>query len=110
MVREIVDRAWGVKAMQHKKKEPESAPPEEDDPYSAKSLMQDPIGQDISRKRYWVLDSKYLPTGRSQRFHHMLTFIYPEQIHPDYMFQQTLGKSHKALKAWLVPGMNTSRR
>jgi len=57
-IKDTLDRAWGVKAMSHKKKDQaESAPPPDDDPLSQKSLMQQPIGQDTSRKRYWVLDS-----------------------------------------------------
>lgn len=60
-VREVLDRAWGVKAMSHKKKDQvEAAPPPPEDPFSQTSLLQQPIGQDTSRKRYWVLDSEHL--------------------------------------------------
>jgi hypothetical protein len=58
-IRDVVDRAWGVKAMSHKKKEQETAPPAAEDPLSQLSLQQQPIGQDTSRKRYWVLDSEH---------------------------------------------------
>ncbi|KZT43742.1 hypothetical protein SISSUDRAFT_1039618 [Sistotremastrum suecicum HHB10207 ss-3] len=55
-VREILDRAWGIKHMQHKKKEGETAPPDADDPMSQEHLIMQPIGTDKTKVRYWVVD------------------------------------------------------
>ena len=60
MIREILDRAWGVKQLQHKKKDEAATQPTADDPFSQKALLMEPIGQDITKKRYWVVDSAYL--------------------------------------------------
>ena len=44
----------------HKKKEPADIPiPDPSDPYSRESLSFGPIGQDSSRKRYWIVDGLY---------------------------------------------------
>lgn len=52
-----IDRAWGVSQNKHKKKDAATAPPDPTDPYSQDNLQLVPIGQDSSRKRYWVADS-----------------------------------------------------
>lgn len=57
-VREILDRAWGIKHMQHKKKEGETAPPDADDPMSQEHLIMQPIGTDKTKVRYWVVDGQ----------------------------------------------------
>lgn len=57
-VREILDRAWGIKHMQHKKKEGETAPPDADDPMSQEHLVMEPIGQDKTKLRYWIVDGQ----------------------------------------------------
>ena len=40
----------------HKKKDPETAPPDANDAKSQQNLQLNPIGQDAQRKRYWVVD------------------------------------------------------
>jgi hypothetical protein len=89
-IRDLLDRAWGVRALQHKKKEPESAPPASDDPYSQKSLLHEPLGQDISRRRYWVVDGGQITL-------HATLHAYYFQILLGCIFQQTPGKSRNPL-------------
>ncbi|KAF8560030.1 hypothetical protein OG21DRAFT_1479883 [Imleria badia] len=55
-VKNIIDRAWGVTQYKHKKKDPENAPPDASDAKSQERLQLVPLGQDCSRKRYWVAD------------------------------------------------------
>ncbi len=58
-IRESLDRAWGVKQMQHKKKDEKAMQPQDDDPLSQRNLLMEPLGQDASKKRYWVVDSMH---------------------------------------------------
>ncbi|KAI0785032.1 hypothetical protein C8Q75DRAFT_794775 [Abortiporus biennis] len=65
-IKSIIDRAWGVVHNKHKKAEQTPAPPPSEDPHSMESLQLTPLGQDIQRKRYWVIDSSprmYLSTN-----------------------------------------------
>ncbi|KAH0838016.1 hypothetical protein J3R83DRAFT_6256 [Lanmaoa asiatica] len=55
-VKNIIDRAWGVTQHKHKKKDPVNAPPDASDSRSQDRLQLIPLGQDCSRKRYWVAD------------------------------------------------------
>jgi hypothetical protein len=57
-IKSVIDVAWGVRAYKHKKKvEGElTGPPPPDDPNSVENLLLQPFGQDINRKRYWILD------------------------------------------------------
>lgn len=55
-IKGTVDRAWGVMQNKHKKKDPETAPPESNDSRSQLNLQLVPLGQDAQRKRYWVAD------------------------------------------------------
>ncbi|KAG1795775.1 uncharacterized protein HD556DRAFT_1364090 [Suillus plorans] len=55
-IKGTVDRAWGVMQNKHKKKDPETAPPEFNDSKSQQNLQLVPLGQDAQRKRYWVAD------------------------------------------------------
>jgi hypothetical protein len=55
-IKSTVDRAWGVMQNKHKKKDPETAPPESNDSKSQQNLQLVPLGQDAQRKRYWVAD------------------------------------------------------
>ncbi|EIN13976.1 hypothetical protein PUNSTDRAFT_56275 [Punctularia strigosozonata HHB-11173 SS5] len=57
-IKGIIDSAWGVVHNKHKRKEPSSAPPLPDpsDPHSRENLQLLPVGQDITRKRYWIAD------------------------------------------------------
>ncbi|KAG1754863.1 uncharacterized protein EDB91DRAFT_1325875 [Suillus paluster] len=55
-IKNTVDRAWGVMQNKHKKKDPETAPPESNDSKSQQNLQLVPLGQDAQRKRYWVAD------------------------------------------------------
>ncbi|KAF5323365.1 hypothetical protein D9611_005668 [Ephemerocybe angulata] len=54
-IKAIIDRAWGVVHNKHKKREI-TPPPEASDPHSRENLQLQPVGQDSSRKRYWVAD------------------------------------------------------
>lgn len=66
-IKGLIDHAWGVGHGKHKKKEPADIPiPDPSDPYSRESLSYGPVGQDSSRKRYWVVDDSprvYLSTN-----------------------------------------------
>ncbi|OJA19543.1 hypothetical protein AZE42_01461 [Rhizopogon vesiculosus] len=55
-IKNTIDRAWGVMQNKHKKKDPETAPPDANDARSQQNLQLNPIGQDAQRKRYWVVD------------------------------------------------------
>ncbi|KAA1467992.1 hypothetical protein DENSPDRAFT_833170 [Dentipellis sp. KUC8613] len=56
-VKTLIDRAWGVVHNKHKKKETPDPPPlDPSDPFSMESLSFNPLGQDNTRKRYWVVD------------------------------------------------------
>jgi len=56
-IKSLIDHAWGVGHVKHKKKEPVNVPiPDPSDPFSRESLIYTPVGQDSSRKRYWVVD------------------------------------------------------
>lgn len=59
-VKNIIDRAWGVTQHKHKKKDPVNAPPDASDAKSQERLQFIPLGQDCSRKRYWVADGPCL--------------------------------------------------
>ncbi|CAA7265919.1 unnamed protein product [Cyclocybe aegerita] len=54
-IKATIDRAWGVQHNKHKKPAP-LAPLDPSDPKSQESLQLQPIGQDCSRKRFWVAD------------------------------------------------------
>jgi hypothetical protein len=61
-IKSLIDHAWGVGHVKHKKKEPADAPiPDPSDPFSRESLSYSPLGQDNSRKRYWVVDGMCSP-------------------------------------------------
>ncbi len=61
-IKSLVDHAWGVGHVKHKKKESPDVPiPDPSDPFSRESLSYSPVGQDSSRKRYWVVDGVYTP-------------------------------------------------
>ncbi|KAH9178763.1 hypothetical protein EDB89DRAFT_1928386 [Lactarius sanguifluus] len=66
-IKGLIDHAWGVGHGKHKKKEPADIPiPDPSDPHSRESLSYGPVGQDSSRKRYWVVDDSprvYLSTN-----------------------------------------------
>jgi hypothetical protein len=61
-IKSLIDHAWGVGHVKHKKKEPADVPiPDPSDPFSRESLSYTPVGQDSSRKRYWVVDGASTP-------------------------------------------------
>jgi hypothetical protein len=62
-IKGLIDHAWGVGHGKHKKKEPADIPiPDPSDPHSRESLSYGPVGQDSSRKRYWVVDGPCTPS------------------------------------------------
>ncbi|EJD51911.1 hypothetical protein AURDEDRAFT_55949 [Auricularia subglabra TFB-10046 SS5] len=58
IIRQKIDVAWNVQHNLHKRKpgDPTPKPPPPDDPESKEQLTLVPIGQDLSRKRYWIVD------------------------------------------------------
>ena len=61
-IKGLIDHAWGVGHGKHKKKEPADIPiPDPSDPHSRENLSYGPVGQDSSRKRYWVVDGPCTP-------------------------------------------------
>lgn len=61
-IKSLIDHAWGVGHVKQKKKEPTDVPiPDPSDPFSRENISYNPIGQDSSRKRYWVVDGVYTP-------------------------------------------------
>lgn len=58
-IKRIIDRAWGVVHNKHKKSETTESRPPASDPQSQENLQLVPLGQDIQRKRYWVIDGVY---------------------------------------------------
>lgn len=57
-IKNTIDLAWGVQHNKHKKKEAQDLPPDSNDPKSKQNLQLVPIGQDMQRKRYWVVDGQ----------------------------------------------------
>ncbi|TFK30897.1 hypothetical protein FA15DRAFT_580265 [Coprinopsis marcescibilis] len=55
-IKTAIDRAWGVMHNKHKKGQPTEGKPDPSDPMSQESLQLQPLGQDNSRKRYWITD------------------------------------------------------
>lgn len=53
-----LDTAWGVAINKHKKGDTAATVPDPTDPKSRENLTLAPIGEDISRIRYWVVDGK----------------------------------------------------
>lgn len=61
-IKSLIDHAWGVGHVKQKKKESADVPiPDPSDPLSREKLSFSPVGQDSSRKRYWVVDGVYTP-------------------------------------------------
>jgi len=61
-IKSLIDHAWGVGHVKQKKKEPADVPiPDPSDPFSRENISYGPVGQDGSRKRYWVVDGVYTP-------------------------------------------------
>ena len=66
-IKSLIDHAWGVGHVKHKKKEPADVPiPDPSDPFSRETLSYTPVGQDSSRKRYWVVDGACTPLSTIQ--------------------------------------------
>lgn len=66
-IKSLIDQAWGVGHVKHKKKEPADVPiPDPSDPLSRENLSYSPVGQDSSRKRYWVVDGECTPLSAIQ--------------------------------------------
>ena len=61
-IKSLIDHAWSVGHVKQKKKEPVDVPiTDPSDPFSRENLSYSPVGQDSSRKRYWVVDGVYTP-------------------------------------------------
>ena len=60
----------------HKKKEPADIPiPDPSDPHSRENLSYGPVGQDSSRKRYWVVDGPCTPLSSPLRYLRVFALI-----------------------------------
>lgn len=59
-IREKIDVAWGVQHNLHKRKpgDPITKPPPPEDPGSKEKLMLVPVGQDVGKRRYWIVDGE----------------------------------------------------
>lgn len=59
-IKAVIDRAWGITQNKEKRKGAANAPglPDASDPLSQDNIILQPIGQDASRKRYWVTDGQ----------------------------------------------------
>ncbi|EAU92791.1 hypothetical protein CC1G_01836 [Coprinopsis cinerea okayama7 len=55
-IKATIDRAWGIVHNKHKKGQATEPKPEPSDPKSQENLQLLPVGQDSSRKRYWIAD------------------------------------------------------
>lgn len=54
-----IDRAWGVSQSKSKKKDPPANHKDSSEADTYQDLHFIPLGQDIDRKRYWVVDGLY---------------------------------------------------
>ncbi|KIJ26909.1 hypothetical protein M422DRAFT_216084 [Sphaerobolus stellatus SS14] len=59
-IKGVIDRAWGIVHMKHKKSNVEIAQEAQElpdtDPFSRKNIVTIPLGQDAKKIRYWALD------------------------------------------------------
>ena len=60
-VKATIDRAWGVVHNKHKKNNIPPPLPDPSDPKSRENITLLPLGQDASKKRYWVVDGPSCP-------------------------------------------------
>ena len=75
-IKGLIDHAWGVGHGKHKKKEPADIPiPDPSDPHSRENLSYGPVGQDSSRKRYWVVDGPCTPLSSPLRYLRVFALI-----------------------------------
>ena len=59
-IKNLIDRAWGVVHNKHKKNNVPPTLPDPSDPKSRENITLLPLGQDSSKKRYWVVDGACL--------------------------------------------------
>jgi len=115
----MIDGAWGVKAAKHKKKTADSGPPPPEDPNSIQNLSLAPIGQDVKRLRYWVIDGPctlclFHPFLAAPLFLHLIVFILPHvplahtkphQILHEFIGPRIPGRFRQSSKALPPVGM-----
>jgi hypothetical protein len=99
-IKNTIDRAWGVVHSKHKKKEPSTAPPEASDPKSQERLQQIPIGQDMHRKRYWVVDGPcvFLATFSNKLFARICCYLHVLFFH----FSVSFGRFQRILRSAFI--------
>lgn len=68
-IKKSIDVAWGVGKNTHRKKDPSAPPAASDDAPRLEDLQLLPIGQDLKRRRYWVVD------GESMVVEHAATLL-----------------------------------
>jgi hypothetical protein len=61
LVRDIIDTVWGARPAKHRKGAKKEAPPPAAAGYTKKQLLIEPLGQDRTRRRFWVLDGELKP-------------------------------------------------
>lgn len=88
-IKTTIDLAWGVQHNKHKKKEAQDIPPDPTDPKSKQNLQLVPIGQDMQRKRYWVVDGKCPFLFEIPEFLYLRVFAWPDES-DQFDFQHAL--------------------
>jgi hypothetical protein len=61
-IKKAIDTAWGVGKNTHRKKDPTATTATVDDGPRLEDLQLIPVGQDLKRRRYWVIDGMYIHT------------------------------------------------
>ncbi|CAE6412802.1 unnamed protein product [Rhizoctonia solani] len=56
LVRDIIDTVWGARPAKHRKGAKKEAPPPAAAGYTKNQLLVEPLGQDRTRRRFWILD------------------------------------------------------
>lgn len=59
-IKRSIDAAWGVGKNTHRKKNPDATVSVAEDGPRVEDLQLLPIGQDLKRRRYWVVDGERL--------------------------------------------------
>jgi hypothetical protein len=59
-IKKSIDAAWGVGRNTHRKKDPNTPAAASEDGPRLEDLQLLPIGQDLKRRRYWVVDGEFI--------------------------------------------------
>lgn len=80
-IKATIDRAWGVTQNKYKKKDATNAPPDISDLRSRENLQLVPLGQDYTRKRYWVVDGSCVV-----HFCYPITYLHVFGARPHFLY------------------------